>query len=221
MRRVRGCVFGAALVVMLAVPGRAAASVITPPLLGDPGAFSFSGNFEHDNDVALFFFSLSTDAFFQASTTSPAIGGFDTLLSLLLVDSTGQLARFSPLYENDDPDPGAADRLIDPLTLSPQLLLTAGSYALAVTQSGNRFEPQFGGFTFDDTPMFTCAPDDPTCKGFVDFLGESRTSDFAGSISIEPLVPEPEPDPVPEPGTLALVATGVTGLVARHWRRRA
>lgn len=220
MRGFRGLVLGAALMATLAVPGRAAASPITPPLTGDPSLLSFSGSFQNDNDVALFFFVLTEDSVFRAATTSPVDGGFDTLLSLLLVDSPNHLAPVSPLYENDEADPGVGDQLVDPVTLTPDLLLAAGSYALALTQSGNRFEPLLGGFSFDDTPMFTCQPDDPACKGFVDFLGQARSSAFAGSMSISPNVPEPGPNPVPEPGTLGLLATGLSGVIVRTRRRR-
>jgi hypothetical protein len=220
MCRIRGLAIGIGLSLTLAVPRQATAATITVPLMGDPSLWSFSGSFQNDNDVALFFFVLTEDSRFQASTTSAAAGGFDTLLTLFQADPLDNLT-YQPGYENDDPPTGGPDAvLFDPLTGEANFLLTAGRYALALTQSANYFEPGRGGFSFDDSPMFTCpavpAGEMSTCTGFIDFLGQSRTSAFAGSLTVTPLVP---PEPVPEPATLVLMTTGLAGLVLRRQRR--
>lgn len=214
MSRIRGFAIGIGLLVTLAIPRQATAAIIT---LDSP---SFTGNFTNDNDVAFFFFVLTGDSRFQASTTSAADGGFDTLLTLLQGDSPDNLT-YMPGYENDDPPTGGADAMLfDPITGEANFLLAPGSYALALTQSSNYFDPARGGFSFDDSPLFTCVfftGDPSTCPGFVDFGGVPRDPGFAGSLTVTPLVP-PEPPTVPEPGTLVLLATGVAGVVLRRYR---
>lgn len=105
--------------------------------------FSFTGNLTHDDDVALFEFSLSATATVTLRTWSYAggtnadgdiipSGGFDPILALF--DSTGLL-----IGENDDgtgvpsdPDTGSAyDTLLEVVDLP------AGTYTVSVAQYSN------------------------------------------------------------------------------------
>ena len=222
MCRIRGFTLAAGLVFALVFPTQASAAIIRPALTGDPTLMSFGGTFQSDNDVALFLFSLTADSTVMASTSSAASGGFDTYLALFQADTLGV---FNLVTDNDDSAFGVPDAaLLDPFTGLPGLLLHAGTYTLALTQSPNFANLTLAaGFSFDDTPMFTCDPSvtgvqNPGCEGFVDvFTQEQRTATFAGSLAIIPVAP---PAPVPEPGTLALLAVGLGCVVIRRSRVR-
>jgi hypothetical protein len=165
----------------------------------------FSGTFAQDNDVALVLFDLPTGGLFTARTTSHAPGGLDPILSLF--DAAGAL-----LFENDDADFNVFDSLIT-------LLLTPGSYALALTQAPNFFNPVSGEFEQAGTPFFTADFfGSSECSAFVDFNAMCRTGQFAGTITLPVAV-----SPVPEPGTLTLFAAAALGAAAsrRVGRRRA
>jgi hypothetical protein len=206
----------------LVVPASARASLLTSADFTVLGAgtndLSFFGTFTNDNDVALISFTLGEDAIFDASTSSGATGGFDAYLALLQTDATGKFELVPGLDNDDDPITGGPDaQLVDPLTGLPGVLLHAGSYTLALTQSNNFFNPATGGFDMDDQPEFTCGADviEPEKGCFVDFFGVARSGDFAGAVTITPLA-----QPVPEPGTLALMTFGLGYLVARRRRKR-
>lgn len=158
----------------------------------------FEGTFTEDNGLALIGFTVDSPTLFTARTTSyDALDGFDPLLTLFDGTLIGGAGNF--IADNDDEDPGG---IFDSLL---QRLLSAGSYTLAVTQSPNYYEPQFGQFGYTDQPCFF-PPDDPAVPCDT-FLG--RTGAFAGQITLEPQV-------VPEPATLLLVTLGAAALGRRH-----
>lgn len=105
------------------------------------------------------------------------------------------------------------------------ITLPAGDYLLALTHYGNYFQPTDGGvpgsFLADvaEGGLFThsfYATAQTSCGTFVDVDGGCRTSNFAGSLTIEP---ENVPQPVPEPGSLMLLALGGAALLAHRGRR--
>ena len=206
------------LLVALALPARAGASVLTFSSGSASGAGSFQGDFTNGNDVALFYFDLTEDAIFQASTTSGGNGGFDPMLTLLSVDASNRLTWIA---DNDDSPLGGPDALIvDPLTDRPGRRLKAGRYALALTQTLNYFDPLRGGFAFDDDPFYACAflgVEDGPCTGFVGPTG-AASPHFDVRYDITPVS---QPSPVPEPASLTLFGAGLAGIVVRCRRRKA
>ncbi|MEM7043214.1 MAG: DVUA0089 family protein [Pseudomonadota bacterium] len=176
------------------------------------------GNFQFDNDVEQFDFSIGIGAVVTIETVSflggdsvsdPVVplpgGGFDPILTLY--DSTGTVLAF-----NDDIDtPGGDwDALIE-LTLDP------GIYTVALTQYINFFDGDVGdnisnGFLFDGPsdnftgPLFGCSNGSFCADG-----GENRSSFYAVNFSAQA---------VPEPGTLALLGFGLVGAGVFYRRRR-
>jgi hypothetical protein len=196
----------------LTCPSSARASTITFPTLTDPGSVTQTGTFSQDNDLAFFGFILTGDATFYAATSDGA-GGLDPLLTLLSVAADGSTQWIT---DNDDTAADNPDStLFDPLTGNPGVLLTAGEYLLVLSQTFNYFNPETGGFTFDDSPLYTCeisGAEAPPCTGFQP-LGTPTGQTFSVTYGTTPPGP---PAPVPEPATLVLLATGLAALGARR-----
>ena len=183
------------------------------------GAFadSFSGNFAMDDDVKLIPFSVVSSSLVTMETTSFGDGskGFEPVLTLydgsgnlFLQDSTGGTAPG-----------GCGARSIDPvsgfcLDAFIQALLGPGSYTLALTEADNVPNgptladgfPQAGNGNFTG-PEFLGQP-----GSFILFDGSQRNSDWALQINSRGLAP------VPEPGTAALLLSGVIGLRFKRWK---
>jgi hypothetical protein len=189
-------------------------------------SFSFIGTFFHDNDVALFTFSLTSDAMVTlqtfgygggtnaAGTIIPA-GGFESVLQVY--DAASGVAVGGPIQPGVAPDcaPRNPDHArlsfcMDAFSLMP---LTAGSYIVSLTQSPN--DPL--GNLSDGFYYVNAVPDPDFNNGFVGTLGLQGTSAWALDITgVDTAAPE---SGVPEPGSALLVATGLA-LAAIRARRR-
>jgi hypothetical protein len=203
MVRIRGLAAVATVVCALALPASARANSFTVDLSGG----SFSGVFGTDTDVALILFSLTDASRIDVSTTSFADGGFDPLLSLFSFSDPTNLSSGILLADNDDSDPdnGVFDarlRSSSDVDVSRFDILAAGLYGITVTEALNYSTGfTFGeGFSFDGNAPFVC---EAACG-------------FGGTLTITPVE---QPAPGPEPGTLALMASGVGWLAARRRTR--
>jgi hypothetical protein len=240
MPRIRGLVLVVAAGVLLGVTSGASAAPILD-INPTTNGLTFSGTFDVDNAFIAIPFSILTPSEFVAVTDSygeigepepgGVRGGFDPMLHLF--DAAGQLVNIPqsdgsvlPAF-NDDAVPFTDDDhpniIRDSLIEIPSLAV--GDYTLVLTQWSNfpiysAFEP-FRGLVSQDSPIYACPVDDigqpldPSCSGFIDSDLVQRTNAFGGSLTIKPLE-----QPVPEPGTLALLATGVGWLASRRGLRR-
>jgi hypothetical protein len=235
MPRIRGlAVLGVALAT-LALPHTTHAAPIDLGTLS--GSVLFGGEFVNDNDFAEFLFTVVEPSTFHVETTSYAGNdGFDPMLHLF--DSQGSIVLVPQSdgtfleASNDDAvpfppenEPIVRDSVIDIASLG------AGTYTLVVTQYFNYPNFPFNtGFAYDssdalDLTRYTSCPSgnlnteqEPNlCPAFVDSEGVPRNGTFGGSLTI---TPTDQPAPVPEPGTLALLSTGIGWLASRRRLRR-
>lgn len=219
MLRIRGLAWLSVCAVGLVAPRAATAAPISAPdflVTQTADGLSFGGAFLHDNDYAEILLDISSASLLTVTIDSYLVvddlPGFDPML-YLLDSSGGQAAGFDadgqPIAVNNQ-DAGNSPLIarIDP-----------GVYTLVISQYLNFPNLTSPGFSYDDDPLYTCGlyPQANPCTGFVDFDGP-HTGDISGSLTIESLE---QPAPVPEPGTLALMATGVGWLAARRRRARA
>jgi hypothetical protein len=188
-------------------------------------SFSFQGTFGSDDQIQLFNFAISSNTIvtlkslgYGGGTNSAAAeimaGGFDPVLTLFQADGT-QVGSF-------DDDPGCAHTnqnhgaCLDSYFSD---LLQAGSYQLALTQSGNvSFGNLSDGFLQQGQGNFTagnCSPLNP--QGFCDTFGNHNNGawalDIIGVDSAAPVSGVPEPSS----RSLAACALGFFGIVC--WRR--
>jgi hypothetical protein len=184
------------------------------PLPGVAASFSFTGNFVQDDDVQFFSFTLNAPSTVAVRTysyaggtnaagQSIAPGGFDPNVSIF--DSTGIIDSQNDAgcpAVNADPVTGACwDSLWIPLSPLP-----AGSYIVALSQSGNfAVEPTLAdGFTRDGQgnftgPLFLGAP-----GAFLDQNQNQRTPAWALDIlDVDSAVMVG----IPEPATAGLFAS--------------
>lgn len=185
--------------------------------------FSFTGDFDDDDDVQLFNFSVGALSNVTLRTLSYAggtnaagdvipPGGFDPILALF--DSFGNF-----IDNNDDgsfPDVG-----VDPVTgfeydTYLESSLSAGDYQVAVSQYYNWFSGGVGdnisvGFDEQGRPEFTGVDFGPGFGKFYDDGGYQRTSYWAFDV-LNVAEAEGGPGPIPEPTTMLLLGSGLIGL---------
>lgn len=173
---------------------------------------NFTGQFNRDDNVRIFKFSLLADQVVTLRTTSYANGGFDPVLTLF---------NRAGVYETENDD-GGLDVTPEPLTgdrfdayLSQPL--SAGTYFLALTQHDN-FASGFTlseGFDRDGEGDFTGVEFGSGEGSFLNQFGEQRTSQWTLQLkNVDAAAP------VPEPASITLLCSGLLGAIASVRRRR-
>jgi hypothetical protein len=181
--------------------------------------FSFEGTFLTDDQAQLFDFTLATGSTitFQswgygggvnnAGTNIPA-GGFDTFFTWYGSDGT-QIGTDDDGCGAGHPHNGAC------LDAFAQVFLPAGSYVLALTQSGN--EPigsLSDGFTEQGQGNFTA---NGPCPAFCDVFGNTDNGNWA--VDILNVTSAAAVAVTPEPSTCVLSIGGIALLLAALRRR--
>ena len=183
--------------------------------VGDPllGPLAFNGEFTADQDVALFQFVLGTSAFVSASAADNE-GSilFDPFIGLFHAATGASVRYFDPDLGDDtdarnddiDPDNGNFNALI------PAIQLEAGSYILALLQTGNTFS---GGPDGIDNLREGFAWDSADPGSLPQRCG--ITGSCAFTVGLTATTPSAS---VPEPGTLSLLVVGAAAAAAARRR---
>ncbi len=195
--------------------------------------FSFIGNFSQNDGVALFGFTVTTPTpslvtlrtwsyagGVNAAGQTIARGGFDPYLSLFFISGTLSASGFDEgeiLAVADDGPPGVVP--IDPVSGAAfdafaRFNLPSGTYVLSLTQFPNR------PVVFSDPTRFLLS-DGFQRDGQGNYLGGFPDSEGRSSQWAVDILNVAQAEPIPEPATLLLLGTGLAGVAARSYRRRA
>jgi hypothetical protein len=203
-------------------------SIVTAVLLSVAAAgvnaanFSFAGDFQYDNDVQLFGFTVGTDSTVSLRSWSYAggvnaagqaisRGGFDPILTLF--NSAG-------LRIGQQDDGGCGRVAQDSVTRECwdtlfTMNLAAGDYTASIQQFNNfSLGSLSAGFAYDGSQFRQFR------NGFVDEDGDKRNGSWAFDILNVNAAELPPPADVPEPASIALMSVALAGLMAARRRQK-
>ena len=184
---------------------------------------TITGSFNAATDADLYVIKISSPGTFSATTVNTASSGVDTALFLFAIDG-------SPIATNDDAPGGASTDSTLPAGDTLYANVTAGTYYLGISQSGN--EP----INANAVLLFAAIPggDSTAIRGPAANLSPAAESTFngldysgtTGDYEIDLTGVEYDTAAVPEPATwtgllLGAFAAGFTLLLRRRQKRAA
>jgi hypothetical protein len=186
------------------------------------GSFSFTGNFNQDDDVKFFTFSIAA----PATTTLQTLSFFGGVNAAGDTITGGGFVPFLHLWDAAGTDLGG----VEPSTgdaVYTTLLTSAGSYIVALTENANKAFGDLPGGVLDPSQFdhfgqgnFTGPEFNPPSTGpFFAPDGSQRTSAWA--LDIKFVETAQIAGTVPEPGTLVLAAAGLAAFRPFARRRQA
>lgn len=183
---------------------------------------SFSGNFQKDNDVALFNFSISSDRVITVFSSSWDDGGFDPILGIW--DSAGnRLSEQDDGHNTGTTSVNGTDFTHGTWDSYYTVNLAAGSYIASVTQFDNFSVSALlaDGFRYDGAPNFTFTQGygpQPYFNG-VQSSNDARTGNYVFHLlNVDNATHQPPT--VPDgASTVGLLSAAVAGMAMLRRRR--